>query len=161
MITKNAAWAIACFVLQLLGGALILWILFIFAFFVRDGFCSPEAPAMSFESWGGFTLLGTLAFAPAAILAWTRLRRPLLVLLPWIAVDLAFASIVGSSLMIRIANDAHCAAGLAHEQEQTVIVSKVPRVIGQMSTIFALAALVATLVIAGKIGEGRTPQESD
>lgn len=116
---------------------------------------------MILEGWGGFTLLGALAFAPAAILAWLRLRRPLLVLLPWIAVDLAFASIFGSSLMIRIANDAHCAAGLAHLQEQTIVVSKVHRVIGQMSTIFTLAALVATFAIAGKIGEGRKPLESD
>lgn len=42
MITKDAAWAIAYFVLQLLGGAVILWILIIFAFFVRDGSALPK-----------------------------------------------------------------------------------------------------------------------
>jgi hypothetical protein len=160
-VTAGSAWIAAAYLLlQVIGAAALVVAMILLSFGARDAFCYPDYPQILLVAWASLTATSALTLSPGTVLSWARLRRPLLVLLPWIAVALALACLFGADLLSRIANDTHCAAGPPEVQDGTAAMPPLARAMAGFSLALVAAAAIATLAITAKIagkGHGEEP----
>ncbi len=149
--------------LQAAAGLAIYLALFAGGFALRDAFCYPHYVGDLTSVMLFVFLVAAVVLTPGAIIAAWALgemrRRWSFVMVPHWLTFASIAMLYAADLLMRLANEAHCAAGRPEVQDNTAAGTLLSQTLSYLSAGAAFGALLASCVIFVRmVAVAKTPE---